>query len=271
MNLNPPILIPSRGRARLFATDRSTTSKFSQEELSRTYVFVPPEEVESYRATNKIVHANIIPVDSMGMGKIREFMAQWARQNLGVNSAFMFDDDIEFFVRKSELETSLVKATATDIFTMLMCAENELWSEETIGCVGISARQGNNNSGPGFPHQFERNTRIIRAFLFSLDAFLAMKHGRVQYMEDFDVLLQLLKAGWRNKNLTYYAQDQRGTQTDGGCSIHRTHENHEEAARMLQSLHPDVVKLRDKVNKTGGHFGTRKEVTIQWKRALRGV
>jgi hypothetical protein len=227
--------------------------------------------VDVYRASKKIVHANIIPVDSMGMGKIRQFMAHWARQNLGVNSVFMLDDDIEFFVRKSELETGLVKATTMDIFNMLAVAENELWTEENVGCVGISARQGNNNSGPGGPHQIERNTRIIRAFLFYLDAFLSTEHGRVQYMEDFDVLLQMLKAGWENKNMMYYAQDQRGTQTAGGCSIHRTHENHEEAARMLQSLHPDVVTLRDKVNKTGGHFGTRKEVTIQWKRALRRV
>ena len=58
------------------------------------------------------------------------------------------------------------------------------------------------------------------------------------------------------------------TNEDGGCSEYRTHEFHEHSARRLAELHPGLVTLRQKSNKTDREgFGTRTEVTIQWKRA----
>ncbi len=87
-------------------------------------------------------------------------------------------------------------------------------------------------------------------------------------MEDFDVQLQLLKRGLGNACLYYWAQGQSKTNAPGGCSLWRTHEVHEAAARRLAELHPGLVRLRQKANKTdAGGFGTRMEVTIAWKKA----
>ena len=87
-------------------------------------------------------------------------------------------------------------------------------------------------------------------------------------MEDFDTTLQLLRKGHRNAVIHYYAQGHTDSQAPGGCSIYRTAETHDTVCRQLQQLHPEFVSLRTKTNRSDQNgFGTRTEVTIQWKRA----
>lgn len=265
--MSSPILIPSRERTRLFGTQGSTIHQFDEELRKRTYYFVEPIEYAKYFPHAQEMGFNLVPISSTGMGNLRWQMALWAEEN-GHTEFFMFDDDIAFFRRAGSDKTNLIRCTEPEIHEMLGVAEVTLTIDH-VACVGISAREGNNHAGVGGPTLMVPNTRIIRAFMFKTQPFLGMEHGRVLYMEDFDVLLQLLEHGWENRSLFYWAQDQRGTQAAGGCSEHRTHERHERSAIMLQQLHPSVVTLREKRNKTGGEFGTRKEVTIQWKRALR--
>ena len=112
------------------------------------------------------------------------------------------------------------------------------------------------------------NVRPMRAQGFQTEAFLSFEHGRVRVMEDFDITLQILRAGGSCAVNYYYAQGQRMTNEAGGCSTWRTHEIHEESARRLAELHPGIVSLRQKQNKGDQNgFGTRTEVTIQWKSA----
>lgn len=134
--------------------------------------------------------------------------------------------------------------------------------------VGVSAREGNNRAGEGDAPLLQENTRTYRVLAYQTDMFLSVEHGRVRVMEDFDVNLQLLRQGHKNACLFYWAQGQKMTNAPGGCSTWRTHEVHEESARRLAELHPGLVSLREKHNKTDADgFGTRTEVTIQWKRA----
>ena len=263
-----PILIPSRGRVKLLGTQGSTIHQFDEELIRRTHYFVEPIEYAQYSVPANKIGFNLVPVSTKGMGDLRHQMALWAEENEH-QAFFMFDDDLQWFTRKSWQETGLKKADVVDIKNMLTVAEQTLYCLDSVACVGISARQGNNTKGTGDVQLLEPNTRIIRAFMFKTAPFLQMIHGRVPFMEDFDVLLQLLENGWENRNLYFWAQDQRSTQAEGGCSLTRTHANHEASAVHLKELHPDVVSLRQKENKTGGEFGKRTEVTIQWKRALR--
>lgn len=174
---------------------------------------------------------------------------------------FMMDDDIRFFRRKSPDDYHLVGLSTGGTVQMLDHVEQLLLGG--YAAVGISAREGNNR----LPYGLVENTRLMRAVGFRTDAFVASEHGRVEVMEDFDILLQLLRRGFKNCLLSQYAQDQRQTNAPGGCSIWRTHELHDRSARKLAELHPSLVSLRQKVNKTGGDFGTRTEVTIAWKKA----
>lgn len=265
-----PILIPSRARTKLLGTQGSTIHLFDEELLSRTHYFVEPIDYAPYYAANLKIGFNLVPVSSKGMGDLRYQMALWADEN-GHDAFFMFDDDLQWFNRATADRTNLVKADVNSIKQMMAVADGVMAGLDAVACVGISARQGNNTVGVGDSLLMQANTRIIRAFMFRTEPFLKMIHGRVPFMEDFDVLLQLLENGWENRSLYYWAQDQRGTQAEGGCSLTRTHQNHEQSAVMLKELHPDVVSLRQKNNKTGGEFGQRTEVTIQWKKALRSV
>ena len=80
--------------------------------------------------------------------------------------------------------------------------------------------------------------------------------------------MQILANGGEIASNYYWAQGQRMMNEAGGCSEWRTHEIHEKAAETLARLHPGVVSLRQKQNNLDKNgFGTRTEVTIQWKYA----
>ncbi len=178
----------------------------------------------------------------------------------------MLDDDVSLVVRKSADATSLRKGAASDWDECLSAVEHHL---SLYAHVGISARGGNNQLGVGGPRDLViENTRTLRALAYDTEKFLSVEHGRVDVMEDFDVNLQILRRGWKNANLGYWAQDQKMTGAPGGCSTYRSHAVHETAARKLAELHSPFVRLVDKKNRGGGEFGTRKEVVISWKQAF---
>lgn len=133
--------------------------------------------------------------------------------------------------------------------------------------VGISAREGNNYAGTGPAPLIKECTRSMRFYAFRTADFLSIDAGRMPEMADFDTALQFLRRGQKNAVLYYWAQHQPGTQAPGGCEAYRTHATHEAAAKKLAELHPDFVSLRTKTNKSGGEFGTRTEVTVQWRKA----
>ncbi len=176
----------------------------------------------------------------------------------------MMDDDVCFSVRKTEDHTALRPQNPEDFVQMMLMMES-LCTE--YAQVSISLRQGNNNFGIGPSPLIQENGRGIRVSAFRTAEFNRCVHNRVEVMEDIDVSLQLLSQGYKNAILHHWAQDQKSTNAPGGCSTWRTHEVHEAAARRMAELWPGVCTLRDKENKTGGEFGSRKEITVQWKRA----
>jgi len=133
----------------------------------------------------------------------------------------------------------------------------------------VSMRQGNNNVGAGSADLLvEYNTRIIRAVAYRTKDFMELEHRRINFVEDLDYTLQLLRKGKKNVCLYWWAQDQGMANAPGGCSEVRTLEIHEAAVKQLHSLHPQFVTIVQKNNKTGGEFGQRTESRIQWKAAF---
>jgi hypothetical protein len=130
--------------------------------------------------------------------------------------------------------------------------------------VGISAREGANyDTG-----QFKYASRQMRVHGINTHWFREhnIRFDRVEFMEDFDVILQVLEQGYANKVLNGYVHNQRGgSNAPGGCSSTRSLERHNEAAKHLQQLHPHFVRLVEK--KSGNWGGTRIDVNISWKRA----
>jgi hypothetical protein len=161
----------------------------------------------------------------------------------------VLDDDIRFIVRRYADSTQLEPIDDKGFAVMMEWVEELL---KTYAHVGIGVRGGNNNVGTGDAPLLTENTRTMRALAYRTDDFLSVEHGRVQVMEDFDVNLQLLRKGLKNCNINYWCQDQKMTNAAGGCSGLRTHALHEAAAVRLAELHPGLVALRQKKNKTGG-------------------
>jgi hypothetical protein len=108
---------------------------------------------------------------------------------------------------------------------------------------------------------------MMRVLAFRVREYCECDVNRINGIEDFDTVLQLLRRGHKNAVLGYWAHDQSATNAPGGCSAWRTLAVHEANVRRLQELHPEFVSLVEKRNKTGGAFGTRTEAHIQWKRA----
>jgi hypothetical protein len=257
-NITVKIYIPSMGRA--FRVDEGPLSQIPERWRNSVRYVVPPDEMERYRAALK-GRANVLGCDAKGIASTRHWIGRFAEDDKFI----MMDDDVRFVVRESTESTKLRQIRNNDDVDDMLTTIVSLLDEHAH--VGISTRQGNNNLGVGLYDALNSyNTRTLRVLAYRKKEFLAAEHGRVEVMEDFDVNLQLLGMGHSNCNVGWWAQDQKMTNAPGGCSLYRTHEVHERSARRLAELHPGVVSLREKKNKTGGEFGTRTEVTILWKK-----
>ena len=95
-----------------------------------------------------------------------------------------------------------------------------------------------------------------------------LKYHRVQFMEDFDMTLQLLRLGYSNLLVNWIVQNQSGSNLQGGCSQYRNVQTQELAAHMLKEHHTDFVRVvikQTQVAWTG--MKQRTDVVISWKKA----
>lgn len=266
------LYVPSHARATAANIRQGPLLRIPREYRERTWLVVPYGQEETYRDVlmdMEVTWVNLVetPEHIVGIGPTRHWIGKHAEGN-GVAKFCMMDDDIDFLVRQSPESWRLRAQTEDD--TAAMFADMAVLLNE-VASVGISSREGNNRPGEGGvwdANMIARSTRVMRMFGCRTREWLEMEHGRCEVMEDFDLQLQLLRAGHGNACFFYYANGQKMTSAPGGCSTYRTHELHEASAHRLAELHPGLVRLRDKANKTdAGGFGTRKEVTISWKKA----
>lgn len=255
-----PILIPSRGRP-----DLKTLEQFTGQMMLNTTIFIDEADEDDYMRKRHpgLPLESLVVTNDKEIADKRKTMAMWAKAR-GHDRFVMMDDDLVFFQHKSEDDYHLVRCKPGDMDVMIQAIDIAL---EDYAHVSISSREGNNRFGVGPDPLLIENVRPQRVLAYRTEEYLRMEHCRVRCMEDFDIALQLLRAGYDIATLAYWAQNQRQTQAPGGCSLWRTREVHDEAARTLKTLHPDFVSLRQKVNIGGGSFGIRTEVTVQWKRA----
>lgn len=257
------IYVPSYCRSDQIYVD-SPLVDAGPEDQTRFVVVVRGDQFAEYRRALPS-HIEVCGVEAEGISATRHEIGKIAEQN-GEDKFLMLDDDVRFLVRRGPGTWKLRGTEPREVTTLFNVIEHLL---DEHGHVGVSGREGNNRIGTGAMPLLATNTRTIRALAYRTNLFLSVEHGRVPVMEDFDVNLQLLRGGWQNCAIHYWAQGQKMTNAPGGCSEYRTHELHEGAARELAALHEGFVRLRTKQNKTDREgFGTRTEVTISWKKAF---
>jgi hypothetical protein len=259
------IYVPSAGRAGNIGVI-GTTLDF----VSEAVLVVPGEEAEAYRRASQRYggKVSVTACAIKGIAGVRKFIGECAKH--GREEKFcMMDDDLRFDVRVDSSSYKLQKATRDDVQRMTAWISAQL--RDDVAHASVSIRMANNAFPTGDVDALTKfNKRTLRVLAYQTDKFLAMRHGRVTVMEDFDVNLQLLRGGYRNATTFWWSQDQRGTGTKGGCSTYRTLEAHNASARKLAELHPQFVKLRNKHTKTSSpEMRDRLEVSVQWEQAYR--
>lgn len=252
------ILIPSRSRPTTMSTPFQIPERFHDDMA----VYVAREQLDEYVAANP--EMNIRSVSTIGhlLGKKLELMARDTSDEL----VMLCDDDFVFFRRIDPFEPQLRQMEDDDWDDLFEQIEGLFAENPNLYGVGVSMRQGNNRLEPeGNP-----NTRLNGCIIYRRDAFLHrdIAHDRTNPMNDFDVNLQLLRAGWDNHLISEFCYNQGGTNAPGGSSDYRTLDTQAAAAEFLAETHDPFVRTRMKKNKTGDEsLRERKEVTVYWKKA----
>jgi hypothetical protein len=104
------------------------------------------------------------------------------------------------------------------------------------------------------------NARMAKQFNFRFD--------NLRCMEDFDFNLQMLRSGVPTGILTTYVWNQPGSNVAGGCSTYRTQSVQAEAARGLESRHPNFVTIVEKESNWEGDMQEKRiDCRIAWAKA----
>jgi hypothetical protein len=237
------------------ANQQITWDNLTPELQKQAVLSVDWEERDFYKG----YPVEVLPKGLSRLSPKREFIIR----NSPSDATILLDDDLEFYIRKSHDLWNLRGPTEIELGQMFnqifMCLENGEYAH-----VGVSGREGNNR----VTTDFAENTRYCRLLGYHLPTLRAvMKTPFVDCMEDFDINLQLLQAGFKNCVYYYWAQGQKSSNSPGGCSTYRTMEFQADRARELAAKHPNFVTVVQKKTKTAWGGQERTDVRIAWKKA----
>lgn len=258
------IIIPTHGRVH-----KQTTLANLPEDIRREVLLVASDQASAdelkklYKVATKVA-----PVNSIADKR------QWILENVK-SDVFMLDDDMAFYQRCApkhrtyaqrwkaapghkvlSLDT-VTPAAVTALFTRL---RENLGAAATL--VGIGSRFGNDTEASEFRLGA---SRLMHAFGYCRKQLpKSFKFNAVQFREDFHLALSVYRAGRQSYQVYDWCVAPGSYGAPGGCSSERTTAASDAAALKLAELHPGFVKVVDKSYK--GH--PRKEVVVQWKKAL---
>jgi hypothetical protein len=242
-------------------SNNQPTLLFLQTAGFQPHLVVQAHEAVEYRVIYKNTPLVVLPESIRTLSPTR----QWLLENCPERFMFLMDDDLRFSYKDPEDRTKLLNARPENIRNMMGAMVSKL---QRYAHVGISAREGNNRK----PESYYKNERMMRVLAYDRDRIPEdCRFDRVPAKQDFDMTLQLLRRGLANCVIYEYAQDQvAGSNSRGGCSVYRTEEMADEAARELKRLHPKFVRLVEKDNSNWKGFKNEKrlEVVISWKQAF---
>lgn len=248
------LYIPSRGRV-----DRQPTYDSLAPTGIETVIVCPREEV----ATHRLKGRTAVACPEIGIMATR----QWIMDNAMDEKVFMFDDDLRFAVRRVDAYTKFVPAELKDLRVMLDRLEALL---DQVPLAGLCNRGGANNT-PTKDCPVAMNKRLFD--VQCIDANWFHREGiqyRQPFMEDFDVSLQTHLKGYPSALLTTHTKDNiGGASAGGGCSIYRTMDGQEKAARHLAATWPGFVSIREVEAKGSGEWATRIDVKVKWVEAFK--
>ena len=255
---SPRIYIPSSGRSHIQHTLYNLTPSLR----SRVVLVVQAKEAHRYASVARHYEIDkmvVLPKHIDRIAPTREAIFNMVDQD----KFFIADDDLKFASRTTEGSTKLTPCNNDPIMeTHINRLEGRL---NTYAHVGLSARSGNNN----VDRAFKDFGRMIQFVGYQTEPVLWAEHNRITIRSDFDLTLQLLRAGYINSVYYNMCYDSPGSNTEGGCSVFRDAALLESDAHVLAGLHPGFVKVVEKTTKADwGTGGKRTDVTVYWKKSF---
>lgn len=265
------IMIPTRGRV----GEQQTLKSLSPSLRADTILVCPAEERDMlFQHTtsawldheDNAVRIVTQPESITTIAAKRKWMMEWARER-DIEKVLMLDDDLFFYYRywkqdakNGEGDWRLLDSNNSETTLWITALMDKICAEVPHG--GFGPRQGNNNFPDGW---LQGGARMMLALAYHVPTALDNAvWDRISFREDMDVALQLLRKGLPNVITHDFCVGQKSYAAPGGCDLERTTEKSDADAYKLAELHPGFVKVVQK--EYLGH--PRKEVVVQWKRAL---
>lgn len=265
------VFIPSHKRAHRVATLDNLDEAFTRKWVT---LVVHEGEGDKYRAYHGKRVRDVVEVpdkfSTQCMAGIREWIAWHYAPANEYNRIVMLDDDFRFFARRRKDNPlylcKIDRGDTTEMFRVMMLKLKK------YAHVGIAPR-GGHNRWPDEERTACRAHGVIGFNVAKLRKHEVHFNRMPMFMEDFDVVLQLLRAGCPNWVSYHFAYDQvAGSNASGGCSTVRTPEAMAKAAHALAAHHPGFVKVVVKKCKASwGDWEERTDVRIQWQKAYKSA
>jgi TET-associated glycosyltransferase-like protein len=220
-------------------------------------IWVQESQAERYRLY--LDDIRVLPVHITTLGATRQYLVELYRGKKIV----LMDDDLTFYWRENPDDWHLTVPPEWAMVQMFNEVDEAL---DKYAHVGLSGREGQNRL-TGYSSECTRYMRFTALNTAMMPGHI--RYDRINGLSDFDMTLQLLRAGLPSLVFHRWAQGHQQTQARGGLAAGiRTHDRHASEIRQLCELHPGLVRPRKKANVSGGEFGTREEMTVEWKMAL---
>ena len=265
MNDNYIIAIPSYKRYEMILNKRNALDYFDDELLKKTKLAIRIIESEEYLPVfNKYKGLGTYFLNNTTSGIVETRNNILKHSMLAYTKLIMIDDDTAFAFRPN-LNGNMYTNQSKKMFRE-MIKELLYYCGCNYPIVGITARQFSNTK----TNIKDENTRIAQVYCLHLPTLkkenIQFGEGSLTCMEDYYLIIKMLKLGYKNLCLNQYTRDDTKTQRPGGCAETRTAKSHSNSARRLCKMFPDIVVPYIKNN------GTWKEkrinVRVKWKKAF---
>lgn len=192
---------------------------------------------------------------------------KWVFENLGYNKRHLvLDDDLSFLkkypnpnnISPKWLTETLTETDFDDILTLI-----NSWMDEGYSYGGLMTTANIPDTNPK-RYPIRTNHRLMTNFFFDGEKIPKdLIWNRVPFGEDIDITLQLLSKGFQNRCSSHYIVNPSKPNSNGGVSLYRSLEKHNNSQELLAKLWPKYVRIIDKPIKDGL---IKKFVTIQFKK-----
>lgn len=252
------IVINSSNRA-----GKIVTHKQFPDDIINCVIAIPGDQLTEY--SDSMQYPALIPIPK-DVPQYLSSQRQWVMEEFGDSYKYIWlmDDDLTFFRRNKKMK--LKKCKEKHVKKMFEEMRRHL---DTVPVVGISTRLGNNR----ILEDYDETNRVTRCYAMSTKAFKDVGATFAPFepflAQDFHMTLCFLNAGYNNRILYTYAQEDVGSNADGGCSSYRNEELQRKVSFWFTDNHPEVTVKAKSSKNWKGYGNTRVDMTVQWKQAYK--